>query len=728
MAWKIGAALVLVLIACREGPVDRASEGRALLLAGDAARERGDRVRARADYERAWKLAEAADNPRERAQAAYRLFYLAWEETDQRGALQFALASFEAAEEAGDGELQVHAAMALHSALLGVGDVRGAGRALERAMELHGERRDAKLAHMLLNLGSLRLEEGRMALVRDASNRALEIADEGQSDRFYRSIHLNLVEASLAMGDLAAAERNMAAAERYAEPGVSQGVLLYYRSCVEHARGREERALAAIEKALAREHLLPGWTWRFFLQQGTVREALGDRREAELSYAKAAGAVEEMRAALDIDEFKATLVDARRRPLEALFRLQAEDGDFREALATAERATARSFLDAFIRATSARPGVIAPLAPMASVDRAEALTALLPALSRSAAVAPQPVDSVLAALGDRHAVIFFEAEDRFWRIVAGRSRVEIAPLPVPAGEIEDLVDRLLERPDAGPPAEALGQRLLPADSRPARGEPLFLVPDGVLGQVPFAALRIEGRYLMEDHPLVYLPSLSALAATDGRESLARAPASPATPAIVLGDPRGDLPAAAREAREVAARLRTVPFLGEGATRAALERAAGASVLHLATHTRNGPRGPSLMLADGEVGPELLLERRIRSRLVTLATCASAARRGRGLWGSLAAAFLAAGSPAVLASLWSVEDEPARRFVLRFYEEGGVHDPAPALARAQRAAIAAGEPPSAWAPYVLLATVVAAVAEDGPPSLPQDGGVHSKEVP
>lgn len=717
VAWKIGAALVLVLIACGEGPVDRASEGKALLLAGDAARERGDRARARADYERAWKLAEAADNPRETSQAAYRLFYLAWEETDQRGALQFALASFEAAEEAGDGELQVHAAMALHSALLGVGDVRGAGRALERAMELHGERRDAKLANMLLNLGSLRLEEGRMALVRDASNRALEIADEGQSKRFYRSIHLNLVEASLALDDLAAAERNMAAAERYAEPGVSQSVLFYFRSCVEHAQGREESALAAIDEALALDPL-PGWTWRFFLQQGIVREALGDRREAELSYTKAAGAVEEMRAALDIDEFKATLVDARRRPLEALFRLQAEDGDFRGALATAERATARSFLDAFIQATSTRTG---ELAPMAAVDRAEALKALLPALSRSAAVAPQPVGSALAALGDRHAVIFFEAEDRFWRITAGRSRVEVAPLPVPAAEIEDLVDRLLERPDAGPPAEALGQRLLPTDSLPARGEPLFLVPDGVLGQVPFAALRIGGRYLVEDHPLVYLPSLSALAATAGREP---PPDAPAPPAIVLGDPRGDLPAAAREAREVAARLRTVPLIGKGATRSALERAAGASVLHLATHTRNGPRGPSLTLADGEAGPELLLERRIRSRLVTLATCASAARRGRGLWGSLAAAFLAAGSPAVLASLWSVEDEPARRFVLRFYEEGGARDPAPALARAQRAAIAAGEPPSAWAPYVLLATVV----EGRPPSLPQDGGVNAKEVP
>jgi CHAT domain-containing protein len=72
-----------------------------------------------------------------------------------------------------------------------------------------------------------------------------------------------------------------------------------------------------------------------------------------------------------------------------------------------------------------------------------------------------------------------------------------------------------------------------------------------------------------------------------------------------------------------------------------------------------------------------------------------------MWGSLAAAFLAAGSEQVLAALWSIEDETGRRFVLRFYDEGGVDDPAAALARTQRAWIAAGEPPSSWAPFVLF---------------------------
>lgn len=70
-----------------------------------------------------------------------------------------------------------------------------------------------------------------------------------------------------------------------------------------------------------------------------------------------------------------------------------------------------------------------------------------------------------------------------------------------------------------------------------------------------------------------------------------------------------------------------------------------------------------------------------------------------MWGSLGAAFLAAGSEAVLASLWSVEDELARAFVSRFYSEGGATNSAAALARTQRAFIAAGSPPSSWGPFV-----------------------------
>lgn len=668
-----------------------------LMLAGDQELQRGDRETAKAQFQRSLELAQDARDPRGTAQAADRLFYLAWEDTEPRRALQFAVAAFEAAETTGDDALRFRAALALHSAFSGLGDVAGAGRALERAIDLRAGQGDSTAAYLFLNLGDLRLEQGRMALSRQASQRALELAGEGTGPRFLRSARLNLVEASLAVGDLAAAEEHLAAARASAEGGIKDVPLLYCTSRFEHARGREESALEAAATALA---LGPSseWRWRLLLHRGAVEEAQGRGNDAEQSYRKAAEIVEATRDELGFEEFKTTLLDARRRPFEALFRLQAQTGRLREALETVERATARSFLDALIRDTSTRSkDRTEDRSALAAADRAEALKSLLPVLSESPTAALQPVRSILEALGGRHALVFFEAEGRFWRLVAERSRLALDPLAAPAAEVDDLVEAYLEAPDARYVAESLGGLLLSPGSLPVPGQSIYVVPDGVLGRIPVAALRPGGRYVVEDHPVVYLPSLSALAATAGPGGAA------AGPPVVLGDPRGDLEAASLEAREVAALLHTAPRTGSAASKAALEEAARATVLHLASHTGIGPRGPWLVMADGEVDVAFLLDRRIRPRLAVLATCASAARRGREMWGSLAAGFLAAGSPAVLASLHSVEDETARRMVLRFYAEEPLRDPALALARAQRAAIAAGEPPSSWAWFVLLGT-------------------------
>jgi CHAT domain-containing protein len=171
--------------------------------------------------------------------------------------------------------------------------------------------------------------------------------------------------------------------------------------------------------------------------------------------------------------------------------------------------------------------------------------------------------------------------------------------------------------------------------------------------------------------------------------------------VVLGDPGSDLPEAADEAVAVARMLDTEPLRGDAATSAVLRAAARADVLHLATHAGFTDRGAWIELADGRVDASTVLRWGLRPRLAVLASCTSAAQRVAGMWGSLAAAFLAAGSEAVLATLWSVDDEIAHRFVLRFYREGGARAPAQALARAQRAFAAAGEPPSMWAPFVLV---------------------------
>ena len=122
---------------------------------------------------------------------------------------------------------------------------------------------------------------------------------------------------------------------------------------------------------------------------------------------------------------------------------------------------------------------------------------------------------------------------------------------------------------------------------PERGSEIHLVVDGPLGRLPFAALVVDGRPLVQDYVITYVPSLSALAAIDQDSKEARdAP-------VVLGDPLGDLAYAALESREVSRRLGVAPALGSDASLQALAGSARSEILHLATHTGLGPRAPGL---------------------------------------------------------------------------------------------------------------------------------------
>ena len=116
------------------------------------------------------------------------------------------------------------------------------------------------------------------------------------------------------------------------------------------------------------------------------------------------------------------------------------------------------------------------------------------------------------------------------------------------------------------------------ESIPA-GEPLIIVPDGYLGHLPFAAFRSEGgEYLIERHPLTFVPSLQ-LMRLPRRERMGN------NKALVLGNPSQDLPLAEKEAEVIGSLLEAERiFTQEEATSALfVEHAREARWLHLACH-------------------------------------------------------------------------------------------------------------------------------------------------
>ena len=701
-------------------------EAGVLYYLGKLQRDAGDPA-AQATHRHALDIAHRRGDLHGVARNAFMLHVHAWHQGAYATALSHAYESFAAARRAGNRTGQSLAMEAIALVLFNLGDVEGTRRALTHVRRI-ADPGDKPLQSRILQAEALVYEaEQRLAMAYDAYARALAMAEAAGSERLQRHNLLNLASVSIDRGDSAAARRHLDALHARDAAYHARATPLYRARLARH-EGRLDDAAAALAQARAQtDH--PDWLWKIELEAGRVAELAGDAEAAAATYERAIAIVEDMRASLDSNELKAWSLARMRRPYEALFRLHAKKSRARDALAALEQARARSLLDAFIARTGADQHGHQNEAQAAggkdeldhadpppwirhAVDQASALASLRPAMSTSAVARPRPVDEVVRALGPRTALLYFRIEGALWllRVQDGRiDMAELASTEADARAVDALVDTLARAPGDAPAAAALGQRLLPAALLPAPGTPLYLVPDGSLMRLPFAALRIDDGYLVERHPLVYLPGLGALAAI---EAQARPPAAP--PAV-LGDPRGDLPEAAREAAHVAAHLGATPRTGAAATADALRSAANARVLHLATHVEVGPRGAALILADGPVDSAQIVTWQLGPALAVLAGCASAVQLTHHyeMWGSLAAAFLASGTRQVVAALWSIPDQATRAFIERFYAEDGVIDPAGALARVQRAWIANGRGPEEWAPFVLLGTAAPAKSTSRP---------------
>ncbi|MFL6261229.1 MAG: CHAT domain-containing protein [Thermoanaerobaculia bacterium] len=273
------------------------------------------------------------------------------------------------------------------------------------------------------------------------------------------------------------------------------------------------------------------------------------------------------------------------------------------------------------------------------------------------------------------------------------------------------------------------------------GERLVFVPDRALHALPFASLRNPrtGRYLVQDYVFSVAPSIRILSADRRR-------ATPASPrALMIADPDFDLglypslPRLRSEEAEVAVN-RSFPdslvLRGRDATRRAFLRSAGDfEIVHFGGHSIVNTDFPLLsqMVLAPEAGDpdrgvlysgDILRQRFPRTRLVVLASCSTAAGRISSTEGveNLARPFLAAGVPAVIASLWDVDDKMTAKFFAKFYENFQKGwDVAGALRSTQIDFIKHGSGPSAsprvWATFEVIGTSVPerkARAADPPP--------------
>jgi len=609
-----------------------------------------------------------------------------WTDGELGAALRIALVA--CAEAAAAGDPALHA-----TSLIALGGVYHAAGASERALEAYAQA-TAELApgdrlgraRVLLARGALLGEQRQRALARPLFEEARTLAAGLGAADLALAAEVNLADLALGRGELEAADRHLDAAQQAWRAGgsarPSQGILVN-RAMLERRRGRFAEASRALDAASAADPP-PDTAWVLAHERGQLAAAQHDGAGAERSYLAAIAIIEELWRSAAPETLQAPYLEDRWLPYQSLFALRAERGDAGAAFAAVIAAQGRMFLAATIAASADRG---------AAIDRPRRLRALAPTLAASPLARSYDAASTLAALDGRYVLDYFPGGGAMRLLVIDHGRVRVTGVNVELAALDKLVDDFLARADDRAAAQALGDALLPPDVQAALPRRFHVIPDGALQRVPFAALVAGTSRLVDHHDIVYAPSATGLA------GLAAAVAAPATPAIVLGD-AGNLVHGGEETAAVIAATRATARTGGAATLTALRAARDASLLHVVGHSGVGVDGGYLVLADGEVSAAEILTSRVRPHLVVLATCASAASRRRDMWGSLATAFLAAGSTDVVATMFSIEDRIAAEFTARFYRHGGARDPVAATASAQRE-LATRYPTAAWSAFMVV---------------------------
>ncbi|HBY56467.1 MAG TPA: hypothetical protein DEG96_01160 [Candidatus Atribacteria bacterium] len=242
-----------------------------------------------------------------------------------------------------------------------------------------------------------------------------------------------------------------------------------------------------------------------------------------------------------------------------------------------------------------------------------------------------------------------------------------------------------------------------------------IIPHRSLFYLPFQALKGEDGFLVDRYNLFYVPSASVYYYCLGKNR------GNQESYLGFGNPSfegTDLPSLPLSAEEVKITARNFiyndVFIGKEATETKFkEICSNFDVIHLSTHGLADDQRPLYSIIclakdeknDGEVRAYEVFSLDLKANLVALGACETGLGKlseAEGLIG-LVRSFLYAGTPTVIASLWSVFDRPTMELFIKFFgywkQEGMAK--VEALGRAQRELAQEYGLPVAWAGFILI---------------------------
>jgi CHAT domain-containing protein len=528
-------------------------------------------------------------------------------------------------------------------------------------------------------------------------------------------------------------------------------------------RGSPSSALEFAERAgkMAEELGQIDLLWQARLAAGNAYRDLGRRKMARRSFEDSIASVETLRSQISGGEQdQQRFFESRAAPYHAMVELLLAEGRTAEALIYSERAKSRVLLDVLVggrvditksmtyqeqeqeRRLRARlvslnsqiqyenslsdpdhkrvAGLRADLEKTRH-DFEEFQTRLYathPSLkTQRGDVSPLNIDEVTALLPDDATALleFVVSEERAHLFVLtkgrsgspSRSRIGAFTLNVNdkdlAAKIEHLRQMLAGADNRfGASARELYNLLLKPAAEEISGKTrLVVVPSGPLWELPIQALMTPGgRYIIEDHTVSYVPSLTVLREMT-RARARRARPSGARTLLAMGNPAlgketvarvnavfmdekfEPLPDAERQVGSLAkiyGAERVRAYVGAEAREERFKSEAGNyGILHLATHGILNDRSPMyshLLLAQtGETGKEdglleawELMNLDLKADLAVLSACETARGRvgkGEGMIGLTWALFVA-GVPTTVVSQWKVRSDSTAELMVEFH--------------------------------------------------------------
>ncbi len=460
-----------------------------------------------------------------------------------------------------------------------------------------------------------------------------------------------------------------------------------YRRAIESIGGTNTRAhLSSIHQGLA-----------------TAYMANGQDAEAEAELKEAIRLTEEAREQISDARSRGAFLAGQQNVYRAMVSFQfSNKNDQAQSFNYAEIAKGRELLDALSgsRHVSADDGQV-------RLDISHSATPLT--LERLQHALPAGVQLVQYVAGEKRLMIWFVTRDR----------VATAKFDIGANDLRDKVASYLDKLRSRGGIESLNHQaadlykmlIAPISEHLDQNRALCIVPDGVLRDLPFAALVSpeSKRYLTEDFTLVINPSASVFARTLNL-SLNKQK-SELESFLGLGNPRFNqqafpklrsLPSSDQELERIQSFYPQQRLIlnRRQATESAFVKEIGAyEIVHLATHSVSSKRSSmfsTIVLADethlkaeaktearAKVGleesgrvafdgalqaHEIYRLKPERTRLVVLSSCSSALgdQARNEAMGGLAQAFLVAGVPTVIASLWDIDDESAATLMEKFH--------------------------------------------------------------